>query len=281
MDVNVNGEWKKGVGWVNVSGQWKKGVATWINVEGVWRRAKPLEVVIEVSGTHTNYNLYNAIGLTDSSTIRVILKPGSVFNSSGSGTPAFNIGNAYTGKQLIIENYGDIIGAGGTGGAGGVGSSNPNATTAGSPGGAGGTALYVRTANPIQLINNGRIGAGGGGAGGGGGSCSVSIIGAAVYAGGGRGGNGGAGFAGGAAGAAGGSMTAGTVTTKGGNGGTGGSGGNAGATGGTGSSTLQDQFTQTKVLRPGGAGGRAGYAIDGSSLVQIVTAGTISGTLAN
>ncbi len=39
MDINVNGSWKKGSGWINVNGVWKRIKHVFINVNGVWKES--------------------------------------------------------------------------------------------------------------------------------------------------------------------------------------------------------------------------------------------------
>lgn len=149
---------------------WSKGTAVFEKTDvAVWTKRWSPEVVISITGTHTNFNLYSHIGLPDSPTITVRLESGSVFNSNNPDVPAFNVGNTFSGKQLIIENYGSILGRGGRAGQGGIPNGDNSVKGDGTAGGRGGTAFYCRTERPVILRNFYRIGSGGGGGGGGGG----------------------------------------------------------------------------------------------------------------
>lgn len=81
-----------------------------------------------------------------------------VVGSASTGSYAFYISPTFpAGTTLTVNNFGYIVGLGGTGGAG--------TTTNGGPGYGGGPALYAGYA--VNLNNGGVIGGGGGGGGGG------------------------------------------------------------------------------------------------------------------
>jgi len=183
--------------------------------------------------------------------------------STSTSIPAFDTGVLPVGSTVTINNTGAILGKGGSGG----GASGPV-----QPGFAGGTGLKVRV--PTTIVNLGAIGGGGGGGGQGGTTSGGSAL---------RSGGGGAGGAGNGAGVRGTGFS--IPGTTGGNGtltapgyGTsapgytaGGNGGFYGQAGGTGQTGI------TELPTPGAAGGAAGLAVDGDSLVTWTTLGTIYG----
>jgi hypothetical protein len=189
----------------------------------------------------------------------VTINSGVIVYSTSTGSYAFYISPSFpAGSKLTLNNNGTIIGAGGAGGAGGVGYG-----VAGYAGGAGGPALY---AGYSVSISNSIIYGGGGGGGGGGGSQwfdsqnTKSFVQTAGGAGGnGAGVNGSASATGGSAGG-----------TNAGAGGNGGAVGSSGAAGGTGAGTTPSA---------GGGGGAAGAAVAGSSNINWLNYGTVTGSV--
>lgn len=189
----------------------------------------------------------------------------AIIYSTSTGIPSFDTGVLPAGSTVTLVNDGVIVGRGGNGGAYG----RPN----GNPGGAGGTALRIQV--PTTVTNNSIIGGGGGG--GGAGAYGVDNGSNNNDGGGGGGGiclgSGGYSFQGYSGGTA-------TFTAAGGGGavygnsGAGGNGGFYGATGGSGTSGYDAVHAKTNS---GGAGGAAGLAVSGDSLVTWVVLGTIHG----
>lgn len=197
----------------------------------------------------------------------VTIAPSARVYSAAAGVPAFSTGVLPSGSSVTLINNNAILGRGGDGGAGGDyapgGGSGP---ATGKPGGAGSTGLLALV--PMTITNYGVIAGGGGGGGGGamgpggGGGAGIGI----GY--GGRGGTG-SGVTGGGAGANSTLDAAGAGNsqwTKGGNGGFYGTAGGNGASSGTGS-------------YPGGAGGAAGAAVVGNSLITWIVPGVYYGIL--
>lgn len=269
-------------------------------------RGKANELVHIISSNKANYNLWIALGskLPAAKVIRVNINPGVVVYATSTGTPAFNVGNAFKGKTIILVNNGTIRGKDGAGGGGGN-----NAGGNGGNGGAGGTALYTRIfgGSSFQLYNRGVIEGGGGGGGGGGGARAKFTerwskpIGHGdtdfvneyydLRSAGGRGGNAPSG------GGAGGAAQQGvsypyyppTTYAQGGRGGNGGGRGARGANGANAAavvpsaniSRLSDSSLLTlniKLAGRGGAGGRGGYAVDGHSKLSWKSTGTLRGS---
>ncbi|NOH25692.1 hypothetical protein [Vibrio europaeus] len=288
--VKVEGYWQQGKPAIKHNGLWHFAKRVFHKVNGQWVLTYNRKLVVDISTNQVNYNLFAALGNTipDVEEIEVNIKSGVVISSSTSAVAAFNVGNAFTGKNVVINNWGSIIGKGGQGGKGGTGS------TRGGHGGAGGTALYVRTANPLILRNHGRIlGGGGGGAGG---SAFLSPGSAFTMTGAGGGGGGGAGGGSGASGGNGGQRGSNGSLESYGNGGAptilgngatviwGVYGGRGGRHGEAGQSTAQfsASWGNTGLIRPSGAnGGRGGYAIDGKSKITILVTGAFAGAQVN
>lgn len=288
--IKVSDTWLSGKPRLKTPDVWLKVKRALVKQEGAWKVSFDDEFVIELSGAHTNFNLYSKIGLPEAETIIVEVKAGATLSAADSAVPAFKLGNPYHGKKVIIRNRGSILGRGGRGGGGGGASG-----ARGGNGAAGGTALYLReAAHQVTLVNHGRIAGGGGGGGGGGGiKYGGHIIvnptdPSRAYPfdfshSGSRGGNGGTGGNGQAA-----SRLSWTPYSSAqtraiaGNGGNGGNQGSAGASGGKGSTYTKPQVVGgVRVIGAGGRGGRAGYAIDGKSKVTIETVGSITGSQVN
>jgi hypothetical protein len=184
----------------------------------------------------------------------------------GSGNPvvpAFDVDAWAIAPEIIIENNGRIVGAGGRGGNSETSPSNPLAA-----GQDGGRALFTRT--PITLYNNGEIWGGGGG---GGGGTGLNTPQPALGSGGGGGGTvpGSAGFSATDMGGPGGPTSGGLggVPVIGVPGGSGGPPGFAGVDGGS------------YLGGPQAPAGAAGAAIDGVSFCTITLAGDRRGTEIN
>lgn len=204
------------------------------------------------------------------------INAGVIIGSLSTVTPAFDIGSWPAGVTLNLVVNGKIQARGGNGRGGAI-------AATGGAGLPGGVALYTRYAVNLSVASGALWGGGGGGGGGGGHS-------AGVYFGGGGGGGGGAGFPGGDGGPAGsGSPTGGQVGSGGAEtvGGVGGSaqfgagaGGHGGAPGVNG--LAGDNASGAYGFGAGGAGGTAGAAIDGVSLITVITGpGDIQGTQIN
>lgn len=234
-------------------------------------------VVKTISSRLTNINAETFFGsaVYKSATPKeiVIASNGSVVSTSTS-TPAL-LAPAGLGGTLKITNNGKIIGKGGTAGS------------------KGGDALVVQS--PLTLVNSGMIAGGGGGGGVGGSGGAGGTGGSGKYLNrtyfGGTGGTGGAGGSGGkgedesaaAAGVSGKAGTSGRTASNagaGGTGGTGGAGGSGGALGQPGSNGQQGGIggrggngtlsigSAGSAGTAGSAGGRAGFAINGSALLE-------------
>lgn len=217
------------------------------------------------------YTLAIAAGWDASSKVVATCPVGGNITSGSTGSYAFIIQGAFPGGVEFISNS-PIRGRGGNGGNGGA------YNAGGQPGGGGGPALLVGV--PATIQNNASIVSGGGGGGGGNG---VQYYARGPRRSGGGGGGGGVGVSSGGAGGTAGSSgtvspgqpgTAGTLTTAG-TGGRGGvapqSNGQPGANGGAGGSSGGSVS---------GSGGTAGTAVQGYSLVQFTTVGTITGPTA-
>ncbi|ODS09824.1 hypothetical protein ACRZ5S_14555 [Vibrio scophthalmi] len=290
--VKKNGTWQEAKPVIKQEETWTDAEKVFVKNEGTWELSYENGLTITLSGTHTNFNLFTAIGMPEQNNIVVNIPRGLVLNASDSGVPAFTLGNAYVGKHITINNDGAIYGRGGRGGGGGANGSR------GGNGAAGGTALNVRqAANPVTLNNSGQIFGGGGGAGGGGSYRYEAMIRldpeydprpfrSNLISNGGKGGDGGTG-----GGGHGGVPSVGWrpasdawVCVLGGNGGVGGRYGLNGASGQH-SSAVITQGAVTKVFVNsrglGGAGGRGGYAIEGKNKVNLVNTGQVVGAQVN
>lgn len=237
--------------------------------------------------------LYNA-----DYTKRIIIGSGVTVGSATTTQPALKIPSG-AGGRIIIDNYGSILGAGGSAG-----------------GGTGGDAILAQSTCTIENKSSGTIyaGGGGGGAGGNGGTggqgayevvtgsygyCSwwgrygcyayaTAYNYGTAYSSGGAGGSGGSGGAGrgyGQSASSGSSGTAGsaggTNAGSGGNGGDGGTGGDWGTTGGTGvtgATGVNGNYTNGSAGSSGVSGGLAGYYINGlSTYATLVNSGIVTG----
>lgn len=249
-----------------------------------------------IASNTNNYNLINAATAAGWDGVSVLnanvtINPGVTIGSTSASTAAFLIGSLPAGSTVTVTNNGTIVGKGGNGGnadqsgacgcggGGGagtlVGSGGLQAILRGLPGnsgtsttgGAGGTgsislgtnfsASYevqngalgekggdaILTLHSVNLINNGLIiGAGGGGGGGGGYAVTIGF-----------------------------NPSTGRYALEL-NAGTGGDGGNLGLPGTAGATVTKGSFTGT-----GGAGGAAGYSINGYSLVTLSGSGSLTG----
>jgi hypothetical protein len=123
---------------------------------------------IVLSSNTYNFNLRTAmIGLGWDSTSRVnavvTVNSGVVVGSTSTGSFAFDTGILPANSNVILYNYGYIVGKGGTGAGftGAIGTSYSNPGNMNQPGESGGPALRAQTS--IRLYNYGIIGGGGGG----------------------------------------------------------------------------------------------------------------------
>jgi hypothetical protein len=235
---------------------------------------------ITIDSSVNNFNLrtvhdtiYPAVTGSETPAIQIkcIINSGAIIGSSSTSVPAFDVGSWPGTVDITIQSSGLIQGAGGGGGRG-------FSTAAGEAGSAGGPAFYTRYA--IDLNNAGSIWGGGGG--GGGGGHRSGFIGP-PGSGGGAGGGGGSGTNGGdgGSGTTGGTTNGSPGTAENGgaggisppaNTGHGGAGGNPGSAGSNGAAG---------VSTAGGAGGAGGAAVDGTSFVTYVSAGSILGSQIN
>ena len=213
--------------------------------------------VLDYNITTDMFNFNSSTVLANSSwdgvlpvALTVTIAEGIVVSGDNTSTPAFVVNALPSGSQVFINNNGFIIGMGGHGG---------NAHQAG---GSGGIALNILT--NIVITNTGTIGGGGGG---GGGAATFGSFGNKGASGGGGGqsgrvnSGGGSGDGKGSAGSQGSFASAGAEgSPKAGAGGTWGAGGAAGTA---------------------GAGGAGGAAVDGNSLINWVSEGTIMGERLN
>ncbi|PIO08639.1 hypothetical protein COU59_00850 [Candidatus Pacearchaeota archaeon CG10_big_fil_rev_8_21_14_0_10_34_12] len=230
-----------------------------------------------ISSNTTNYNIFNNLANTDEAVeVMLTINSGVVVGSSSISEPSLTTGVLPSGSRITLINNGYILGKGGEGGG------YPGGKTSGNPGSDGGPALQINTSTSIQ--NNGIIGGGGGGGGAGGsGNCGECYDDPGGSGGGGAGYNIGEGghmpspnegtypgengtlFNGGAGGEVTYIGSAEYLTA-----GDGGAGGNLGLNGNAGENG--DAF-------PGGAGGKAGKAVIGDSLVSWMTQGDIRGSI--
>jgi hypothetical protein len=204
--------------------------------------------------------------------VEIIIQAGVTISSDDAPNPAIETGDL-SGYTVKLVNKGSIYGAGGKGG-------NGRNNTSGAPGEDGGTA--IKASSKIAVVNKNTIAGGGGGGGGGGDGDTESSAGA--YGGSGGGGCGSSGGPGGTWYGTGGTAT---LTTPGTGhagradslfandylGGTGGTGGMVGENGNDGGDGLRNG----SFWNAGGAGGEAGYYIDGIANVQFQNNGTALG----
>ena len=253
---------------------WHK-LCTATSLLGKWNRLVPCVsgFPLTISSSTTDYDIFTAArssgwdGLTPLSVI-VTVNPGVVVGASTTSSYAMTTGTGWpSGSSISLINNGYIVGRGGSGGY-------VNNYGSGFPGEAGGPGFHVLF--PVMLTNNGVIGGGGGGGGSGCGP-SAGCGGVANLGGGGGGfgtggvswqgvyGNSGGVYAGGA----------GVVGYYGGGGG--GTGGSLGVPGNPGPPVCLDPFNG--VFAYGAAGGAAGAAIVGNSLITWVSSGSVYGLI--
>ncbi|MCG9584619.1 hypothetical protein L1D13_10805 [Vibrio tubiashii] len=275
--VRVADNWEKAKPMIKHDGLWRFAKRVFTKVNGEWQLVFNQKLVIDISTNQTNFNLFKAIGsvLPETEEIEVNIKSGVVMVGSDAAIPAFKLGNAFAGKIVTINNWGNLYGRGGRGGGG---SSALNVR--GGNGGDGGTALDVsESASKITLRNYGNIYGGGGGGGGGGGHDFQNWNGSWIRCRGGQGGNGGTGGNGG--GGANGQVQRpnADIKVEAGRGGNGGRYGVAGSNGGNHKSTIYGQPVAFNATA--GIGGRAGYSINGLSKLLILKTGSMSGAKVN
>lgn len=205
--------------------------------------------------------------------ITIIISANVIVGSNSSTDFALRTGSWPAGMDIKIINYGVISGKGGDGGNYGPGQ-------VGTPGEDGGPGLLVEV--PVVVDNQGTIQGGGGGAGAGQGSSNFVV----AFRGGGPGGGGAGDELGDAGVHTGFNMVSpaqpGTISTGGtgaapsGSGGPGGDGGGPGQAGQAGGAAVGSPIGTTPQ-----AGGAAGVAIDGNSLITYDNVGTIHGAQIN
>jgi len=251
------------------------------------------------SGQTSNFNIATEATAAgwDGTTIiiaNLTIPQGAYLGSSSTSTYALETTSLVAGStvNLTINSGGFLVGKGGTGGAGAG-----QTITTGSTGTVGGPALNVITGINFNLTNNGTIGGGGGG--GGGGNGGDDWFQNAGYQGGPGGGGAGFGIGGPATSNANQSHMASDPGGNGShnlsgagkqslllagefnNGSTGGTGGNGGLLGTVGNSGLNNGQGYIVTYQSGSPGGAAGVAINGWSVITVITAGTISGAKNN
>lgn len=147
---------------------------TLTNLSFLGFRGSGVQYTITLSNS-TNVNLYTLFTASFSFTttrkyVKFTIPTGVTIGSTSSGTPALDIGQFPTGTTIVIENNGNIYGAGGTAGTGGtVYGAAVGAAGGATNGGTGGDAIKANYLNQtVTITNNGIIYGGGGGGGGGG-----------------------------------------------------------------------------------------------------------------
>lgn len=141
----------------------------------LWAATPPAGVILTVSSTQTNYNLFTAAGSpVNPINLIVNINSGVTIGGTGSST-ALTVGQFPTGSTITINNNGNIDGFGGAAGTSGAG-------------GNGGDAINANYPNQTVIINNNvganiRGGGGGGGKGGTGGTGGAGQISGSVGAG--------------------------------------------------------------------------------------------------
>lgn len=163
LHVKESGAWKLVNGlWVKDAGAWKEVQFAYVKEGGLWKEFYANEVVVTLANSN-NINIQSLFSPADwasNKKKRVIIPAGVTIGSTSVATPALRSGTGW-GRLLRVENYGQILGAGGAAN-GGVGGDAFNAEAAG-----------------IELLNDGAI-KGGGGGGGKGGNGGAGIYSATV-----------------------------------------------------------------------------------------------------
>ncbi|MBU2533333.1 MAG: hypothetical protein KKB37_11370 [Alphaproteobacteria bacterium] len=153
LSVRHAGAWKEvAQPYVKQGGVWKPVRDGFGKQGGVWKNFYMAEEVVTLSASAEQVNIANLFSLTEwagARTKRLIIPPGIVLGSTSSAVAALRSG-AGRGGALIIENGGELLGAGGAANSG-----------------AGGPAFLAEQSG-IQLLNSGSIMGGGGGGGTGG-----------------------------------------------------------------------------------------------------------------
>ena len=184
-------------------GVWKLPKSVWIKAGSVWRVCSNVYVkhngswremmkTVTISGSQTNFNLYNYVGRPSQPLNLIVTIPANVtiFSSDQQltynippRTTAFTVGAFPAGSTVIINNNGYISGGGGFGGSGaGKQSNGPNYTSiTGAKGGDGSYGIIKGGSGyTCTIVNTGTIAGGGGGGGGAGridgGGISTSYI---------------------------------------------------------------------------------------------------------
>lgn len=158
--------------YVFIGGRWVPVVEVYAKVGGEWKRTFVKERVIEISNNDsTGINLLDLFEYlygtpTPGTRARFVIKEGVEISSQSTSTPAITATNWPDKTEVIIENYGKIIGAGGEGG-----SASDEPFGEGGDGGDGGTAIL--TSVPTSIYNAGSIYGGGGGGGAGGNGSAI------------------------------------------------------------------------------------------------------------
>lgn len=266
---------------------------------------KAYEIATTITTETQSYNMHKAAeksGWDGIHPLRMVVTvaPGVTVGSTSATVPALSTGMGFPeGSMLSLENNGRIVGVGGSGGSGGSGLAYGSQPMVAYPAQPGGTALQAQF--PLTVKNNGTIAGGGGG----GGGAATSWMNSVVADGG--GGGGGQGY---------GTSPGGTIAryveygkypyptgsvgkpgslTGPGQGGAGassgmspnqysapwyaksGGGGSGGALGQPGNVSGEGWLAGSTTAIAARQGGAAGAAIEGASLVDVKTAGTLVG----
>ncbi len=130
---------------------------------------------LQCSGADTTYIAYNLPPSANGYRKIIILIESNVkvLGNSGNAYVAIDLNTAAAGSSIIIKNYGQVIGIGGSGGNGGGTSQSAECIPSpASEGYNGGDAIHSKTGTQLTIYNYGIIAGGGGGGGGGGaGTC--------------------------------------------------------------------------------------------------------------
>ena len=299
--------------WKKVSDAYTYKSSTWNKVSTIyyWNGSAWVESFTKgfvfsktLSGTTTNFNVateataqgWNGV---DSVIANITLATSAIVRSSSINSYAFDtvglVANSTVNLTVGAAAY--IVGLGGTGAMGSFSVVIPYPQTGYSNGAPGGPAMNILSTINMSLTNNGTIGGGGGG--GGGGNGGDDWFQNAGYQGGPGGGGAGFGIGGPATSNANQSHMASDPGGNGShnlsgagkqsllksgeynNGSTGGTGGNGGLLGTVGNSGLNNGQGYIVTYQSGSPGGAAGVAINGWSVITVITAGTISGAKNN
>ena len=172
LSVRHSGAWKDVVQpYVKQGGVWKPVRDGFVRQGGVWKNFYMAEAVVTLTASADQVSirhLFNETDWTEARTKRVIIPNGVMIGSTNPAIASLMSGTG-RGGSLIIENFGAILGAGGSpnGGAGGVAfiAEQPGIVFfnhglllsgggGGGPGGQGGPGSYVDSGSETSTFNN-------------------------------------------------------------------------------------------------------------------------------